>query len=152
MDWVRAHWQAIGIAVALFLAGLGIGVVVSGSGGDESAAGGSAETVTEAATETTEAEPVTETVTKTVTTTVEPAPESVIPGDGTFLVGRDFEPGTYRTEGASGRNCYWARLSGTSGESKDIIASGNVTGPTTVTIASSDTAFETKGCQEWKLR
>ena len=86
----------------------------------------------------------------------EPAPEpeesgaGTIPGDGTFLVGEDIQPGTYRTDGEEG--CYWARLSDASGELESIIANGNPQGPTTVTISTSDAAFETNGCSGWILR
>ncbi|MCT7351309.1 hypothetical protein N4P33_03880 [Streptomyces sp. 15-116A] len=76
-----------------------------------------------------------------------------IPGDGTFVVGEDIEPGTYRTSGpddAAIPSCYWARLSGTSGELDEIIANGNTEGPTTVTISASDEAFQTSGCEPWK--
>lgn len=72
--------------------------------------------------------------------------------DGTHLVGSEIVPGRYRTAGASARavpNCYWARLSGTSGTSADVIANGNGTGPVTITIAVSDVAFRTSGCAGW---
>ena len=75
-----------------------------------------------------------------------------IPGDGTFLVGEDIQPGTYQTDGGGEFGCYWARLSDTSGEFEGIIANGNPQGPTTVTISASDAAFETSGCSEWTLR
>lgn len=74
--------------------------------------------------------------------------ENTIPGDGVFLVGEDIEPGTYASEG--GTNCYWARLSSTSGN--DILANGLPGGPVTVTISESDAAFETSHCGEWRLR
>lgn len=73
--------------------------------------------------------------------------EGTIPGSGLFLVGEDIQPGTYRGEGGS--MCYWARLSGTSGELDDVIANGLPEGPTVVTIAESDVAFETRGCSDW---
>lgn len=73
-----------------------------------------------------------------------------IPGDGTFLVGEDIDPGTYRTDG--GEFCYWARLSDTSGELESIITNGSAQGPTTVTVSASDAAFETSGCSDWTLR
>jgi len=75
------------------------------------------------------------------------AKASEFPGEGTFLVGADVQPGTYR---GGGSGCYWARLSGTSGGFNDIITNGNVEGPTVVTIAASDKAFETSGCGTWK--
>lgn len=72
--------------------------------------------------------------------------ENTIPGDGIFLVGDDINPGEYRSQAA---DCYWARLSGTSGEFEDIIANGN--GAAVVTIAESDYAFESRLCDEWTL-
>jgi hypothetical protein len=78
-----------------------------------------------------------------------PAPEGdTIPGDGVFLVDVDIKPGTYRTTNPSG-SCYWARLSGTSGDSGEILANDNPEGPTVVTIKASDTAFETARCGQW---
>ncbi|WP_300007689.1 hypothetical protein [Pseudonocardia sp.] len=76
--------------------------------------------------------------------------ENTIPGTGTFLVGEDIAAGTYRTAGSS--ECYWARLRGTSGDLDDIIANGFAEGPTTLTIAPSDEAFEVGRCAEWRLR
>ncbi len=64
---------------------------------------------------------------------------------GTHRVGTDVEPGTYK--GQAGQDiweaCYWARLSGLSGELSDIIANENATGQFYVTISSTDVAFET---------
>lgn len=74
--------------------------------------------------------------------------EGTIPGDGIFIVGDDIEPGTYRGN-VDGGSCYWARLSGTSGDFDDLIANDNVAGPTVVTIPESDVAFETSRCGEW---
>jgi hypothetical protein len=66
---------------------------------------------------------------------------------GTYEVGTDIEPGKYKTTGPdSGGSCYWARLKNTNGDLGSIIANGNAQGPTTVTIAKSDAAFETNGC------
>lgn len=72
--------------------------------------------------------------------------------DGTFVVGTDIAPGTYKTEGPYPRalpNCYWARLKGVSGELGDVITNGNTRGPTTVTIKPGDTAFKSNGCATW---
>ncbi|MET9952450.1 hypothetical protein ABZ135_13010 [Streptomyces sp. NPDC006339] len=75
-----------------------------------------------------------------------------IPGDGTFLVGSEVQPGTYRSAGpADGlADCYWARLKGTTGELGDIVANHAGKGPATVTILATDKAFQTSGCQTWK--
>ncbi len=68
-------------------------------------------------------------------------------GDGTHRVGTDIAPGTYRAPG--GDACYWARLSGFSGEIDDVIANGGFNANPTVTITSSDVGFETRGCGTW---
>lgn len=82
--------------------------------------------------------------------TTEPAPPPPPPpvgfGDGTHRIGTDVPAGTYRSEEAS--LCYWARLSGFSGELGDIIANGN-TGLEIVTLALTDVGFETQGCGDW---
>ncbi|HSK22605.1 MAG TPA: hypothetical protein VK906_05500 [Egicoccus sp.] len=75
----------------------------------------------------------------------EPEPEPVGIGDGTYTVGEDLAPGTYRSEGSS--MCYWARLAGFSGELGDIITNGNAS--TILTIAEGDVGFETSGCGDW---
>lgn len=49
--------------------------------------------------------------------------------------------GTNRSES---ENCYWARLSGTSGSSSDIIANSH--GATVVTIDLSEHVFESRWC------
>lgn len=72
--------------------------------------------------------------------------ENTIPGSGTFLVGDDIQPGTYFTDSD---RCYWARLSGFTGQISDVISNGNTRGPAYVTILESDTAFETSRCTEW---
>jgi hypothetical protein len=69
--------------------------------------------------------------------------------DGTYIVGVDIAPGTWRSSG--GDICYWERLSGFSGEFKDIIANDTESGQATVTIAPSDVGFSTSGCGEWTL-
>jgi hypothetical protein len=70
---------------------------------------------------------------------------NTIPGDGTFLVGADVAPGTYRAEAQSG--CYWARLS--SLNTSDIIDNNNADGPVVVEISPSDKAFQTTGCADF---
>lgn len=63
------------------------------------------------------------------------------------LVGKDINPGTYRTNGGS--YCYWERLSGTSGEFDDIITNEATEGASVVTISASDVAFKSQGCGKW---
>jgi hypothetical protein len=74
-------------------------------------------------------------------------PKSVIETDGTYLVGTDILPGTYRTPGGS--QCYWARLR--SLDTSDIINNNNSSGPQVVEILATDRAFLTQNCQTWSL-
>jgi hypothetical protein len=75
---------------------------------------------------------------------------NTIPGDGTFLVGKDVKPGTYRTTGPkSGSSCYWQRSGDASGT--NIIANDNIAGAAVVEIKSSDVAFKTSRCAAWTL-
>ena len=65
---------------------------------------------------------------------------------GMYLIGRDIGPGTYRGEGGQGilDSCYYARLSGLSGELDDLITNNNATGQFYVTVEASDYALQTK--------
>lgn len=163
--WTRKRFVIPGAAV-LFFIGVMIGTTGSGDStttvADSKAAPAPTATVTKtlAARPPAKAKPaptvtVTATATKTVTKTKTVAPKAAatIPGEGTFVVGSDIKPGTYKTTGPSDSdlpNCYWARLDSTSGDFDDIIANGNPGGQTTITISSSDKAFETSGCAEWE--
>ena len=92
-------------------------------------------------------------VTKTVTVTAPPPAvvhKTVMETDGTYRVGIDIEPGTYRTAGRSAEgatDCYWARLS--SLNEVDILASNITTSPQLVLIEAGDRAFLTHSCQPW---
>lgn len=149
---------------------LGIGAAAAGSGSSNAAAPAvattvhSTETVTApapaaepAAVETTtvQAPAVTKTATKTVTVTekAKPAkPKATFPGDGTYEVGKDIQPGTYVSGKPDSGNCYWARMKGTSGSFGDIIANNNSAGQSVVTIAATDKVFESSGCNDWARR
>ncbi|MCK2218088.1 hypothetical protein MF672_030495 [Actinomadura sp. ATCC 31491] len=69
----------------------------------------------------------------------------------TLVVGKDIQPGTYRTAGptAGFSMCFWARMRNVSAAPADVITSGMPTGPATVTIEPADKAFATGGCAEW---
>lgn len=85
------------------------------------------------------------------TTPAKPA-QVTIGADGTYLVPAEVKPGTYRAKvPADSFGCYWARLKDTSGDIDAIITSdvGNGGDTETVTVASSDKAFETRGCGIW---
>jgi hypothetical protein len=88
------------------------------------------------------------TPTPIATPTPTPAPTFLAFGDGTWEVGTDIQPGTYRTREGSG-SCYWARLSGFGGSLGEIIANENSSGPAVVTISSKDKGFESRRCGTW---
>lgn len=76
-----------------------------------------------------------------------PTPKQVIDTDGTFAVGTDILPGTYRSEGPrDGNACYWRRVSG--GKTVD---SAMTKKPQVVLIEPTDTAFRTDRCAPWQL-
>ena len=66
--------------------------------------------------------------------------------DGDYRVGPEILPGTYQAAAAPG--CYWARLSGFSGELSDIIANNIGTGGI-VQVMPGDVGFTTTGCGGW---
>lgn len=69
-------------------------------------------------------------------------------GDGTYRVGSDMQPGTYRTDNPENR-CAWQRLRGFGGTVAETIASDLPRGPAIVTIAPTDVGFQTRGCGTW---
>ncbi|MEV5985739.1 hypothetical protein AB0L85_12025 [Streptomyces sp. NPDC052051] len=70
-------------------------------------------------------------------------------GDGSYQVGKDIKPGTYRTADNSD-GCYWERAKNASGEFEAILANDNVTGTSYVTVKASDKLFKTNGCEDWQ--
>lgn len=64
--------------------------------------------------------------------------------DGTYLVGKDIEPGTYRGE-VIGKTGYWARLNATTGMASAIEANSIVRGSFVLTILPRDKAVELRG-------
>lgn len=67
--------------------------------------------------------------------------------DGVYIVGTDIEAGTYKNSGNN--SCYYARLSGFTGELDVIISNDNADAIATVSIASTDAGFESSGCGTW---
>ncbi len=65
---------------------------------------------------------------------------------GTYLIGRDISPGTYRGKAGVGamESCYWSRLSGVSGDFSDLIANDNAIGSYFVSVQDSDYALSTR--------
>ncbi|WP_289032731.1 hypothetical protein [uncultured Arsenicicoccus sp.] len=80
-----------------------------------------------------------------------PAAGTTIPGDGTYEVGKDIQPGTYVSDKPSSGNCYWARLKDTD-SFEGIIANNNSAGRSVVAIKKSDKYFQSTGCSDWVRR
>lgn len=69
-------------------------------------------------------------------------------GQGTFIVGTDMVPGTYRS--SKGDGCYWARLRGFAGTLNEIIANDfRSSGRALVTIKGTDKGFQSSRCGTW---
>ncbi len=66
-------------------------------------------------------------------------------GSGTYLVGVDIAPGTWRADTAE--SCYWARLRNFSGGLGGVLANNNGVG--LVTIRASDKGFTSSLCGAW---
>jgi hypothetical protein len=69
-------------------------------------------------------------------------------GDGTYQVGTDVQPGTYRTRQGS-PNCYYERLKNFAGGMNGILANGVTSAPAVVTIEPTDAGFNSQGCGTW---
>jgi hypothetical protein len=106
------------------------------------------------------------TVTKivTITATASPAPSPFTPTytpsgpaatiskDGTFVVGTDIAPGTYKTAGPTGGMpfCTWRRLSDLHNTDDSTIDIGNEPGQAFVAIEPTDVAFYSQYCMPWQ--
>jgi hypothetical protein len=113
--------------------------------------GGSSQTVATVTVTSTLQPVVTKTLTVTYPPPPPPAPKTTMETDGTYRVGTDIVPGTYRSAGRSidgESDCYWARLN--SLNPTHIIDNNISTGPQVVAIQPSDAAFQTRSCQTWQ--
>jgi hypothetical protein len=68
-------------------------------------------------------------------------------GDGMYITGVDFEPGTYRASG--GDRCYWERLKGFGATFDEMITNGYGKSASLVTIDASDAGFKSAECGTW---
>lgn len=75
-----------------------------------------------------------------------PAPPSTV-GDGIWVVRDEMQPGLWSATFTT--SCYWARLSGFSGDLDDIVANANPTGSAIVRIETSDVGFISTRCGTW---
>jgi hypothetical protein len=89
--------------------------------------------------------------TKTITATVTAKPPSGPLGefsDGLFVVGKDVQAGTYKTDGPDGSNaggCYWSRLDARG----KVIQNGVVNDVGTVTVRPGE-RVDSAGCLPWR--
>ncbi len=127
-----------------------LGLIVGAAGGGSSDATTTSAAPAPATTITVAGAPAPAPAAETVTVTAKPVapagPSGSILEDGVFLIGSDVKAGTYKSAG--GDLCYWARLKDVSGSG--IIVNGFGGGRQVVSIKSSDKAFKTEGCGEWK--
>jgi hypothetical protein len=69
---------------------------------------------------------------------------------GTYVVGRDIQPGDYWTRGPDyGDAATWQRLSATDGAFDSVITAGIAEGPTQITIKPTDNAVHLTGGAVW---
>ncbi len=74
------------------------------------------------------------------------APRTVIDTDGSYAVGTDIAPGTYRSAGPTANGaCYWKRIRG-----DQIVDNALTKKPQVVQIEPTDTVFKTDHCQPWQ--
>ncbi len=78
-------------------------------------------------------------------------PATTLPGfgSGTLRVNDQIAPGRYSATAAAG--CYWARLSGTSGQLDDVLSNNNTTGHVIVDILPTDAAFQSARCGRFSI-
>lgn len=142
-------WLIPVIAVATFLAGLGIGILTKGDPPIPAPTPVPPVTVTA----TTQPPPVKVTVTVTQRgggTTTKPTTQSGGSfGDGIWQIGTDIQPGDYISTVPSGSSCYIALLR--TRNEKDVLTSD--TAPSgkrvTVTVPDRDAFFLSRGCGTW---
>lgn len=80
-----------------------------------------------------------------------PTPPAGIPGDGTYEVSVDIQPGKYASDAPISGNCYWARLKNDD-PFDGILANNNSSGKSVVVIKKSDKYFQSSGCSDWTKR
>jgi hypothetical protein len=78
-----------------------------------------------------------------------PAAKPAFDGSGTFQVGSDIQPGTYKSTGNDDGMCYWERAKDAKDDMDSILANDNVKGSSYVTITKTDKIFKTTDCKDW---
>ena len=127
------------VAIVVLVVIIVIASTIATAGGNK---GGTSTTNTQAT------QPATQAPTHVSQPTPKPTASFLHFGDGTYQVGKDIQPGTYRTR-TSSPGCYYARLNGFGGTTGEIIANNNTDAPAIVTIAATDKGFESQSCGTW---
>lgn len=78
-----------------------------------------------------------------------PAVKAAFKGNGTFQVGTDIQPGTYKTSGNDDGMCYWERAKDAKDDTDSILANDTVAGSSYVTIKPTDKIFTSTDCKDW---
>lgn len=81
-------------------------------------------------------------------TTAEQTPAAKRFGQGTWTVGTDIEPGTYKTAEALTCSCYWA-ITRTGSNGGDIIENDSVDGGFPMVTLTKGQTFESSRCGDW---
>ncbi len=146
-------WQLLAAAGLAFVIGIGAGASTAEKDQEVSAAGQANTTQPTIShvqvippSSAPESRPAPTVPTTTIATTTTPGPKTSF-ADGSYRVGVDIAPGTYRSSGTN-TDCYWKRMSNFTG-TDDIIANYLSNSPTTVTILASDAGFQTRRCGTW---
>jgi hypothetical protein len=134
---VKAKAIAIGVIVAFAVVG-GIAVASAPKSSPTASVATTSSPVTPAA----------QASAKSPAASAAPKPHFVTFGSGTLVVGKDVQPGTYRTRHDKS-GCYFARLSGFGGTVEEIVANELANGPAVVTISPSDKGFQSNNCDTW---
>lgn len=75
-----------------------------------------------------------------------------IRGDGEFLVGADFPPGIYTSEGSRpGSVCAWQRISRDRLGSRTVVGAGSSRDQQTLAVLPTDSIFATWSCKPWRM-
>lgn len=78
-----------------------------------------------------------------------PPVSATVPGDGTWIIGKEIKRGTYRTAGSS--ICLWQRLGAQVAGHWVVVDGAFKAGAQTVALGKDDVAFDTQGCPVWEL-
>ncbi|HVB25786.1 MAG TPA: hypothetical protein VNG51_27865 [Ktedonobacteraceae bacterium] len=139
----RRTWVIVGVVVLIVVIIIAVNSGTKGTGNTTTA-----NTSTQPASQSTVQQTTANAPTAVPTKAPTPKPTFASFGDGTFQVGKDIKPGTYRTRVGS-PGCYYEKLSGFGGTVGDIIANNNTDYPAIVTIAPTDKGFDSQGCGTW---